>query len=110
MTTFPLNATATVVLDASGNGDAQTGPTAQGEVWAAGFNAGVSTVETTITSQAVCRVYCAGRFIGGTTWGSTGDASNQTPQLSVGQVVMASWTGGDPGATAVLDVTGTRTV
>ncbi len=107
---LPLNVTASVVLDASGNGTASVGPTAQGETWLAGYTAGVLTQETAITSEAQCRVYCGGRFIGGTTWGSTGDASTTTPQLATGQVVEAQWTGGDPGATAVLDVTGTKSV
>lgn len=110
MASVPLNVTAPVVLDASGNGTASIGPTGFGEVWEAGFCAAVSTAETTVTNEAICRVYCAGRLIGGTTWGSTGDSSTDTPQLATGQLVEARWTGGDPGATAVLDVTGSRTV
>lgn len=110
MATLPLTATVSVVLDADGNGTAATGPTAQGETWLPGFNAAVSTQETGIVNEAQCRVYCAGRFVGGTTWGSTGDSSTDTPQLAVGQQVSAQWTGGDPGATAVLDITGSRNV
>ena len=110
MRTLPLNVSAQTVLDADGNGTASTGPLSAGETWLAGFTAGVLTRETSITSEAQCRVYCGGRFIGGTTWGSTGDASTNTTQLSVGQVVEAQWTGGDPGATAMLDVTGTKQV
>lgn len=106
----PLSTSAQVVLDADGNGTAEVGPTAQGETWSAGFTAAVSTQEIDITSEALCRVYCGGRFIGGTTWGSTGDSSTNTPQLSAGQVVMAQWAGGDPGATAILDITGTRMI
>lgn len=106
----PLNTSAQVVLDADGNGQVSIGPTSQGETWLAGFTAGVLTEETSVTSEAQCRVFCGGKFIGGTTWGSTGDASTNTTQLSTGQVVMAQWTGGDPGATAKLDITGTRSV
>jgi hypothetical protein len=107
---LPLSASAQTVLDSSGNGTAEIGPQSPGETWQAGFIAAVRTQETTVTDEAICRVYCGGRFIGGTTWGSTGDSSSDTPQLGVGQVVTAEWTGGDAGATAVLDITGTKTV
>ena len=107
---LPLNVSASVTLDGSGNGTASIGPTAQGEIWQAGFTAGVFTEETAITNEAICRVFCAGRLIAVTTWGSTGDAGTNTTQLAAGQVVTAQWIGGDPGATAVLDASGTRTV
>jgi hypothetical protein len=110
MRQLPLSASAQTVLDGVGNGTASTGPLAPGETWLAGLNASVRTQETAVTSEALCRVYCGGRFIGGTTWGSTGDATSDTPQLGTGQQVTAEWTGGDAGATAVLDITGTKTV
>lgn len=110
---LPLSAAAQVVLDSSGNGQCSVGPTAQGEVWAAGFVAAVHCSSN--TAEAIMRLYCgAGAspayFAGGTTWGSTGDSSDTTPQMQVGQAVTAVWTGGDPGAIAYLTVTGTRTV
>src|ERR1700733_15342083 len=100
MRSLPLSVSANTILDGDGNGTASIGPQSPGETWAPGFNAAVSTQETTITNEAICRVYCGGRFIGGTTWGSTGDATTDTPQLGVGQEVTAQWPGGDPGATA----------
>lgn len=110
---LPLSAFAQVTLDGSGNGTAAVGPTAQGETWAAGFTAAVHA--STNAAEATCRVYCgAGSspqyFIDGTTWGSTGDSTSNTPQMHTGQVVTAVWTGGDPGATAYLSCTGSRTV
>lgn len=110
---LPLNAAVQVTLDGSGNGTAGTGPTAQGETWAAGFSAAVHA--STNASEATCRIYCgAGAspqyFTDGTTWGSTGDSTTNTPQMHTGQQVTAVWTGGDPGATAYLTCTGTRSV
>lgn len=96
-----------------GTGTASVGPTAQGETWQAGFT--VSVHCSTRLLEATCRVYCGpgptpAYFVDGTTWGSTGDSTSSTPQLSVGQLVWAVWEGGDPGAEAYLTVTGTRTV
>lgn len=110
MRTLPLSVSASTTLDSSGNGTVSAGPQSSGEIWEAGFTAGVRTQETAVTSESQCRVFCGTRFIGTTTWGSTGDASTNTPQVSVGQLVEAQWTGGDAGATAVLDLTGTRQV
>lgn len=95
------------------NGQAGIGPTAQGEVWQAGYV--VSVHCSTNVREATCKVYAGAGvspayFIGATTWGSTGDSSSNTPQLQVGQQVYAVWTGGDPGAEAYLTITGTRTV
>lgn len=110
---LPLSAGAKVTLDASGNGTASVGPTAQGETWQAGFTAAVHCSSN--ASEAQAKAYCGGGvspqyFIGGTTWGSTGDSTTNTPQMQVGQQVFAVWTGGDPGATAFLSVNGTRVV
>lgn len=89
------------------------GPTAQGEIWQAGFTVAVHC--STSDLEAMCRIYCGGGvspayFIGGTTWGSTGDSTTNTPQMQVGQQVYAVWTGGDPGAEAYLSITGMRSV
>lgn len=110
---IPLNDSGSVVLDASGNGMASTGPTAQGETWAAGFVAAVHCSSN--AAEAQCRLYAGGGaspayFIGGTVFGSTGDSSSDTPQMQVGQQVFAVWQGGDPGATAYLSINGMRTV
>lgn len=113
MRSIPLNASAQVTLDASGNGTASVGPTAQGETWTAGFVAGVHC--STNVNEATMRLYCGGGvspgyYVGGTTFGSTGDSSSDTPQMQVGQNVFAVWSGGDPGATAYLSINGTRQV
>lgn len=108
MRTLPLSASAQVVLDDNGDGFVEIGPEASGEIWPAGYNAGVRCSSN--TAEAIAKVYCGGRFIGGSTWGSTGDASTDTAQVGVGQVVRAEWTGGDHGAIAYLDITGTKEV
>jgi hypothetical protein len=70
----------------------------------------------TNNSEATCRVYAGAAaspnyFADGTTWGSTGDSSdNLPPTLSVGSQVFAVWSGGDPGTTAYLTLTGIRQV
>lgn len=111
--TVPLNVSVPVVLDASGNGTARTGPVNLREVWTpqqASVKVATSTVE------AECKVYQGEapddpNFVGGTLSGSTGDSTtNVYGPLYVGQYVWAVWTGGDPGATAYLNVGGSKTI
>ena len=94
----------------SGTGSVSAGPTAPGERWLAGYRVAVHCATT--DAEAMCRVYCGGDspqfFTDATTWGSTGDATDSTPELQVGQEVHAKWTGGDPGTEAYLTITGTR--
>jgi hypothetical protein len=111
--TLPLQAFATVVLNAEGNGSSSIGPLSGGEVWPGGYNVAVHCA--TNTSEAQCKVYCGGSldpqwFSDATTWGSTGDSTSNTRPLAVGQQVFASWNGGDPGTTAYLVVTGSKEV
>lgn len=112
MATAQLMVTVPVTLDGSGNGTASTGPTGAGEIWNAGYVVGVQV--STNVNEAIARGWAGGGppagFLGSATWGSTGDVNSDTPQLSTGQTVTVEWTGGDPGATAYLTVTGTRTV
>lgn len=110
--TLPLTAKAYVTLDGSGNGTAYTGPLSPGEQWG-GLT--VSVKVATNASEAGCSIYAGaaatpGYFADGTTWGSTGDSTQNVPQVRVGGNVFAVWAGGDPGAKAVMTVTGTRTV
>lgn len=107
-----LNAKAYTVLDGDGNGTASTGPESYQEQWS-GLTAAVRVA--TNASEATCSVYAGaaatpGYFRGATTWGSTGDSTTNLSTVQIGGSVFAVWTGGDPGATATLTVTGTRTV
>jgi hypothetical protein len=98
---------------AGGGGTVSAGPTGFGEVWQ---NVTVAVHCATNVSEATCRIYVGGGpsaqyFADGTTWGSTGDSSNNMPPTIVGgQNIYAVWSGGDDTTTAYLTVTGTRTV
>jgi hypothetical protein len=109
----PLTQTVSVVLDASGNGTASDGPTGFGETWT---GICVAVHAATDVSEATCRVYVGTSaspnfFADGTTWGSTGDSSDNMPStVPVGYQVFAVWSGGDAGTTAYLNITGTDNV
>lgn len=111
--TTPLNVSVPVVLDGSGNGTARTGPVNLREVWTPQL-ARVSV--STNASEAECKIYEGeqadqANFVDGTLSGSTGDSSaNVYGPLYTGQYIWAVWAGGDPGATAYLNVSGTKTI
>lgn len=117
MRSLPLNVKAYATLDGSGNGTASVGPLSPGEQWASG-DAGVLTAAVSVAtnaSEATCKTYAGaaatpGYFADATTWGSTGDSTQNLRTVKVGGQVFAVWTGGDPGALATLTVTGTRKV
>lgn len=96
-----------------GQGSCSVGPTGQGEVWNAGFT--VSVHASSNVNEAICKIYCGdsvspSNFVDGTTWGSTGDSSTNTPEIRTGQYVFAEWSGADSQSTGYLNVNGTRTV
>lgn len=107
--TLPLVTSVTVVLDGSGNGTCQgLGPVSPGETWAVTV---ISVRCSSNASEAIASAYLSGVLLGTTTWGSTGDSDTGiTQELANGQTIYATWTGGDPGATATMGLTGTRTV
>ena len=114
MRILSLSKQAQVKLDANGNGTASTGPSLPGEVWTPPITASVRA--TTNVNEAICTVYAGWgvdpvNFQDATTWGSTGDSDNSINiPLHPGQYVFAVWSGGDSGATATINVTGTRQV
>ena len=108
----PLQVSASVVLDGSGNGSVQLGPQIAGTSWqpaAAGVL--VAPVSSAVVSQF--KLYLGQpqpqNFLGGS---YTGD--NNSAGLSVtlypGQVITGVWTGGNPGATATLTLSGTQSI
>jgi hypothetical protein len=112
MRTLPLTAKAYVTLDGNGDGTAYTGPLSPGEVWS-GLTVSVSVA--TNNAEATCSIYAGaaatpGYFADATTWGSTGDSTQNVGTVRVGGNVFASWKGGDPGAKATMTITGTRQV
>lgn len=112
-TSVTLRETATVVLDASGNGIAGIGPIGARETWhvdQASVNA------STNVKEAGCDIIVGdapthGFYRDHTISGSTGDSStNMNIDVGVGWKVWAIWKGGDVGATATLIVSGTKDV
>lgn len=110
---LPLTETADVTLDGSGNGTASLGPSGPNEVWTP---SNVSVICSSNTSEAVCKVYAGPSatppyFKDITVDGSTGDATDRCNiPVPKGWFVWAVWTGGDAGATATVNVDGTKRV
>lgn len=105
--------TAQVTLDGSGNGTARTGPLSARETW---HPATASVRASSAVSEATCLTYIGdsptqANFIDGTFSGSSGDSTDRVagvPNIKTGWYVWAVWAGGDPGATATLNVNGTK--
>lgn len=108
-----LSASASVVLDSEGNGQAQLGPTLPGTSWQVGT---IAVSVTTNVNEAQCNVYLGlqpipASLIGATSTGSTGDSDDLGGQnVWPGQQIIATWTGGDAGQTATISVFGSQTV
>jgi hypothetical protein len=116
MRTLTLSPSANVTLDSNGDGTAQLGPRSAGEIWYPEL-VSVTVSEPSITSQAQCQIYCgpdtsAAFLVDGTLSGSTGDATGKIAGQVVrpGSWIWAVWSNGDPGATAIMTIQGTRTV
>lgn len=111
MTDLILDVSASVVLDANGNGIAQVGPRIVREHW---NPTNVAVSATSFTKDAQCNVYLgttitAAQLVLSTTTGSSGDSSGASGiDMQPGQLLIAQWKGGDVGATATLHVNGTR--
>ena len=111
MSTFAtrLDIRGTVVLNGTGYGYVRLSP--QGEKW----EIRRTFVQcSTRTNEARCVVY--GQQIGeqyaldGTYSGSSGDTSDTVIYLEDGQPLFVEWSGGDAGATAVVTISGWRSV
>ena len=110
MTAIQLLKSVTVALDGDGNGTCPPlGPSSFGETWKL---SGVSLKCSTNVAEAIGSVYLNGSLIGTTTWASTGDTgvASSLVQVMTGQMLTATWAGGDAGAVATMTVLGTRTV
>lgn len=106
-----LDVSASVILNGSGNGSVQIGPSVVRERWQPA-SAFVSV--TTNTKEAACDLYLgtgilASQQIAQTATGSSGDTCALSGiDMPPGMLLIAIWTGGDPGAMAVLHVVGNR--
>lgn len=121
--TYPalLSAGATGTLDASGNGLAVCGPTGIGNVWTP-TQVAVSTTTSASTPEAF--LYLGPLLpvaalkallgtpqisqLGGTSVGSNDSIGLTGVQVPQGQALIVQWAGGDPGATAIMTVTGNQ--
>jgi hypothetical protein len=111
---IPLNLSASVKLNGSGNGTAQLGPGFPGEIWSPAV---VSVSVSTNVSEAQCKIYAGivavpATFIDGTLSGSTGDSTDRISGqvFYPGQFIIAVWSGGDVGAIATMNIQGSRQV
>lgn len=116
MQTVGLYETGVVVLDGNGNGTVRIRPDGSRERWLPTV-ASVS-VDTNV-AEADCSVYAGPAatqqwFIEGTHSGSTGDSTDRISGKVISRTqlpyVFAVWTGGDPGSTGTLTVTGTKEI
>jgi hypothetical protein len=111
MGSLQLNETTSVTLDGSGNGTAKLGPSGPQETWTP---SNVYVECSTNAAEAVCKIYAGPSATSPyakdiTVDGSTGDSSEKCNiPIPKGWFVWAAWTGGDPGATATLNVDGTK--
>lgn len=109
---LPLSESADVTLDAGGNGTVSLGPYGGAETWTP---SSVSVVCSSNTAEATCKVYAGPAatsrwFKDITVDGSTGDATDKcNVPIRKGSFIWAVWSGGDAGATATLNVDGTKT-
>jgi hypothetical protein len=121
---YPINDSATVILDSNGNGKATLTP---GQVSPGGGvgvarNSGYSWDVTgtyvnvsTDVNQATAVTYIsygiqstnAEDAVGNTALGSTGDTGTFNAHLLPGDWITTIWTGGDPGSIATMKITGT---
>lgn len=113
-TTVPLSVTIQVALNASGNGTASAGPQSAREVW------NPQTVHVSVStdvSESQCTIYVGdaptqANFRDTTVSGSLGDSTDRVGSDTVkcGAKIWAVWAGGDPKASATMQITGTKDV
>jgi len=111
--TVPLSVSVRVTLDGSGNGQVQIGPTLAGTSWIPPLSVGVlvAPVSTSVVSQFQLfnGAPQATNFIGGTYTGDNNSAVVGIP-LELGMVLTGVWSGGNPGATATMTVSGMQQI
>jgi hypothetical protein len=109
--TVPLNASGSVTLNGSGNGQVALGPSLPGTAW---YPTGASVIVSSSGSVPTLKLYLGSvgqsNFIGGSYTGNNDTASVSAITLYPGQVIIAVWAGGDSGATATVVLTGTMTI
>lgn len=117
MPSYPLDTSVSVTLDGSGNGQVSIGPQIVREHWqpsSIAVGAGVSADQ--LVKDAQCVLYWGttagkgGTFISQTATGSSGDTCGWGQDTPTGYLFTAIWSGGDPGVSHTMHITGQRTV
>jgi hypothetical protein len=118
--TVALNESASAVLNGAGGATIQMRPDGPHERWMpTGASAKVQTAGAVNPPEAVCRVYVGAaptddNFVDSTASGSFGDSTDRVTGHVIARTaepyIWGVWTGGEPGATATLTVTGTKVV
>jgi hypothetical protein len=109
----PLNVSASVVLSGTGAGTVSLGPTLPGVSW---NPTAVAVVVTPISNSvtSVFKLYSgiaqASNFIAGSYTGDINSAGLGLSPMQAGQILTGVWSGGNPGATATMTLTGTQTI
>jgi hypothetical protein len=106
-----LQESASVTLDAFGNGKVTLGPVNQFQVW---YVTNEGTTVSSNVNEPTFRYYrsnglSAGAFVAGSNQGSA-DSDDSPVTLYPGQKLTGLWSGGDPGATATFTLQGTMTL
>lgn len=107
--TIPLRKRDQVTADASGGGQVEIRNTVHGTVWNVRL-IGLEGQPRPFTDEPECLVYRDGMFIGGSGSGSMDSDSAINETVNTGEGIQAVWTGGDPGATYILTLSGEQTI
>ncbi len=112
----PFSLAVSVVLDVTGAGTAQLGPSITNEQWQPS-QVSVNCSANVTTGACQANIYCGsgvnqGTYKDGTFSGDSGDSTDAVDGVILwpGQYIFAVWSDGVPGATATMIVTGTRIV
>lgn len=107
MRTLPLRVSDQVTLDANGDGQVELTCDVQG--WSLSM-AGLRVEPRPVTLEPECTIYINGQFVGGSLSASMDADTTFNQEMQQGEKITAVWTGGDAGKTAILSLTGTRTL
>lgn len=109
----PLSVSGSVVLSGAGAGQVQLGPVLAGTTWTPG-NVAVLVAPTSQTVVSQFYLYRgnaqAANFIGGSYTGDVNSSGITVPDMHPGDVLTGVWTGGNPGATATMTITGSQNI
>lgn len=116
MQNVPLYESAFTTLDSNGNGSVRLGPDGAAGLWHPEI---ASVSVSTNNLEADCSIYAGAApipqwFVEGTHSGSTGDSTDRVTGKVIARTklpyIWAAWTGGDPGAQATLNISGTKDI